>query len=358
MHAFTPNHYVPVLFTKAGERDALGAITPSRKASFTPLFVVHPIGWDFDKDAPEHSIDQHLAKLPSALATSWGTRSAFLDAAHVDEHVMADGRHPLEWLIAETAKLSLELVPVISPSHSPDYRRAVRRLVATGSTEVCLRLEVVDWPVLPLPSGIDELMSSIGVRPADVHLVLDLRGQTGSAASAAVTGTLNRLAHSADWKTLTVAATAMPATVPPGRGVHVIPREEWASYASMVSEGSFGSRRPTFGDYAISHPDPFADIDPRVLQISAKLKYTAERDWLIGRGGLFKGNAGRSGGGQEIRAVARELVARTEFTTRHCGADEWIVAASGTGATGAPRTWVKVGTWHHIERVLDQIALM
>lgn len=72
MDAFDSTHYVPVLFTKAGERDALKAIGDVPKTAFTPLLVVHPISWDFDKDAPEKNIDQHLAKLPTELAKTWG----------------------------------------------------------------------------------------------------------------------------------------------------------------------------------------------------------------------------------------------------------------------------------------------
>ena len=35
MEAFGVNHYVPVLFTKAGERDALGEIDEAQKTAFT-----------------------------------------------------------------------------------------------------------------------------------------------------------------------------------------------------------------------------------------------------------------------------------------------------------------------------------
>ena len=359
MDAFDSTHYVPVLFTKAGERDALKAIGDVPKTAFTPLLVVHPISWDFDKDAPEKNIDQHLAKLPTELAKTWGERPAFVDAVHIESEVMQDGSHPLEWLIETAAQEGLELVPVVSPDHSAEYLAAARRVLARSSSpEVCLRLPVAHWPVPPADTAIETLLNDLGVGRDASHLVLDLRDQTQPAAAFAVTNALQSLLRPTDWKTLTVAATAMTQLVPNGRGVHQIERAEWRNYVQLIRGGQFGHRPPTFGDYAISHPDPFADVDPRVLQISAKLKYTADDDWLVARGGLFKGNAGRSGGGVEIRAVARELVARGEFTAGHCGAEDWIVAAAGSGPTGAPRTWVKIGTWHHVLRVLNQISRM
>jgi hypothetical protein len=215
---------------------------------------------------------------------------------------------------------------------------------------------VAHWPIPPTDVTIDRLLGDLGIARDSVHLVLDLRDQTQSAAAFAMTTGLQNFAHTAEWKTLTVTATAMTQLIPNGRGLHAIERGEWHNYLTMVNGGQFGTRQPTFGDYAISHPDPFADVDPRVLQISAKLKYTTDASWLVVRGGLFKGNAGRGGGGEEIRAVARELVAQGEFTPDHCGAEQWILNAAGTGPTGAPRTWVKIGTWHHLLRVLDQIS--
>jgi hypothetical protein len=201
------------------------------------------------------------------------------------------------------------------------------------------------------------LLDDIGVERSSVHLVLDLRAETARSALFALTTGLRTLATPAEWKTLTVTATAIPQTAPEGRGIHELTRQEWLNYQDMVHNNRFGERQPTFGDYGIAHPDPLADIDPRMLQISAKLKYTSDDKWLLGRGGLFKGTAGRSGGGEEIRPVARAISARDEFTQGHCGAEEWIVAAADNGPTGAPRTWVKIGTWHHLLRVLDQMSL-
>lgn len=356
MDAFGANHYVPVLFTKAGERDALKSLDDEAKKRLTPLLVVHPIAWDFEHDRPEKTIDAHLAKLPAALIKAWGTRDAFIDVRHVDGEEMENGTHPIEWLVAEARKEQLTLVPVVAPSSSPEYIAAVARLTRR-TPEVCLRVDAGEWPVAPQDTMIDAFIKQLGVRKQDVHLVLDLRDETEESARFALAAGFRGLATPRLWKTVTVTATAMPQVTPPGRGIHEVRREEWANYRDLIDNRKYGVRRPTFGDYGISHPDPFADIDPRLLQISAKLKYTTDDKWLLARGGLFKANGGRSGGGEEIRPVARLLAAHNEFTRNHCGAEKWIIAAAaGSGSVGNPQTWVKIGTWHHLMRVLDQIA--
>ncbi len=356
---FGPSHYVPVLFTKAGERDALSEIGDVQKDSLTPLFVVHPIDWNFDLDQPKCSIDEHLSKLPEQLVKTWGKRDAFVDTLHVDDETLADGSHPLEWIVTAASSVGLTLIPVVTPSRSSECIAAARNLIQAGtSTEVCLRLEIDEWPLLPNQEGpVTWLLEAIGAEKSSAHLVLDLRDETARPAHFALITALQSLATPDEWTTLTVTATAMPQTPPPGRGIHELVRQEWVNYQDIISSDRYGARQPTFGDYGIAHPDPFADVDPRMLQISAKLKYTCDDKWLLARGGLFKGTGGRSGGGEEIRPVARLVSAHDEFTATHCGSEEWILAAADTGPTGAPRTWVKIGTWHHLLRVLDQIVL-
>lgn len=111
-------------------------------------------------------------------------------------------------------------------------------------------------------------------------------------------------------------------------------RQEWLNYRAIVAGGSFGERQPTFGDYAIAYPDPFDDVDPRFMQISAKFKYTCDDKWLLGRGGLFKGTGGRGGGGDSIRPVASAISAHPDFAMPHCTGEDWLLAAAGTGPTG------------------------
>lgn len=359
MDAFGSSHYVPILFTKAGERSAVAGLDDAVKDAFTPVFVIHPIDWDFDLDQPKKTVDEHLSKLPSELQKAWDGRPAFIDALLIDNDLMADGNHPLEWIVTEAASIGLPLIPVVSPDRSSDSFAAVRNLLESGTcSDVCLRLEADYWPA-PQVQQIDALLGEIGAERSAAHLILDLKDGTAQSSYFALTAALESLAAPSDWKTLTVAATAIPQAPPPSRGLYEITRQEWLNYQRLVADGRYGSRRPAFGDYAVAHPDPLADaepINPRFMQISAKLKYTCEDKWLIGKGGLFKGTGGRGVGGEAIRPVAADIAAHAEFSAGHCSTEEWISSAATTGPTGAPKTWVEVGTRHHLCRVTRQLA--
>lgn len=353
MQKFNARHYVPVLYTKAGERWALKEIEDADKDRFTPLFVVPPIPLDPDDGNPVKTSDDHLGKLPARLAVEWGSRPTFIDGYHVMDEVMADGRAAIEWILDEAMAAGLPLVPVVSPRHcSSAYVTAVQRRLARDETgEVCLRLWVDEWPGLH-DGSVGAFLDGIGVSLEETHLVLDLGDDTSPAAAIAMSSTLTGLPDPWRWKTVTVTATAMPAGMPSsGAGVDVIERQEWINYQSMVVAQSYGARRPTFGDYAVTNPAPLGGVNPRVLQIRAKIKYTAGDTWVVSKGDLYSGT-----GGPAIWPAAQQLVSRPEYTPGHCGAESWIDAAAGKGPhTGNPTTWVKIGTWHHVLRVLDQV---
>lgn len=357
MDAFGVDHYVPILFTKAGERDAIAGLDESLKDAFTPLFVVHPIDWDFELGQPKKTADEHLSKLPAELQKIWDRRPAFIDVLPLDDDTMADGTHPLEWIVTAAQQLNLPLVPVVSPSRSADSLVAAHNLITAGiCTDVCLRLEAEHWPVPPQSEEIDALLAEIGIDKSNTHIILDLEDDTGQSSRFALSSALDSLAGVNDWKTLTVTATAMPQTPPPTKGLHEVARQEWLNYEQLVTQKRYGSRQPTFGDYAIAHPDPLADaIDPRFMQISAKFKYTCDYKWLVGKGDLFKGTGGRSVGGAAIRPVARAISVHNEFTGGHCTTEGWILAAAADGQPGSPKTWVEVATRHHIGRVIEQL---
>ncbi|MFZ2272169.1 beta family protein [Corynebacterium variabile] len=346
--------YVPILYTKAGERRALGSLDSAKKKRLLPLFVIPPIQWDYMEEQPLKTIDEHLAKLPGQLIADWGTGTAFIDGYHVMDEVIA-GLNPIEWIVDQTRTEGLPLIPAVSEVYSPAYIAGVQNLVTSQDRQqVCLRLTAEQWPGLT-GGSVAAFLRRLGVDVENVHLVLDLRDDTSQAALAHVAAELQRLPHALDWRTVTVAATAIPATSPTrGSGIDVIDRQEWINYQSLLGSRAYGAREPLFGDYAISHPD-LAETDPRKLQIRAKIKYTADDTWLWVKGGMYKANNGQSVGGTAIIPAVAALKARPEYTSGHCGGEQWIDAAAGVGPTGNTTTWVTVGTQHHLLRVLDQV---
>jgi hypothetical protein len=53
VETFDESKYVPVMFTKRGERVALTNTPSAVKERLRPLFVVQPLDWDYENDRPQ-----------------------------------------------------------------------------------------------------------------------------------------------------------------------------------------------------------------------------------------------------------------------------------------------------------------
>jgi hypothetical protein len=135
----------------------------------------------------------------------------------------------------------------------------------------------------------------------------------------------------------------------------IIPRYEWQLYKALVNALKKASLRlPAFGDYVINHPK-LLEIDPRIANPSATIRYTIDNSWYIVKG---KNVRDKKFGFKQYRNLCRQVLASGYY----CGLDfSWgdnyiQECASGTGKTGNLSTWRQVGTNHHIEKVTRDIA--
>ncbi|MGD0880096.1 MAG: beta family protein [Acidimicrobiales bacterium] len=348
------NHYVPILLTKRGERYALRDLPDSVHQAMTPMFVVAPIDWDFEEERPAKSATEHLSRLPTELHESRGSLPGFVDLPFLeDDDDLDSGFHPLVWL---TAECPTPLIPTTSPGRTDAYKSAAALVVARDGLGACFRLAIPEWPSNTGAAPIDGLLAEPGLAPTDVDLVLDLGDETGDLARTAVRQELVNLPYRDDWRSVIVAGTGMPKTLPLGRGVHEIERGEWAIYQSILSHGT--ARVPTFGDYAIANPDPTFEIDPRWISMSANVRYTADPIWIAPKGELFKGKGGTGLGSAAVPPVLETLRAQPGYgPANHCELEQWVDAVlSGSGSTGNAETWRRYGTLHHLQRVTEQLA--
>ncbi|MCD4525244.1 beta family protein [Nocardioides sp. cx-173] len=357
MDNFGPDVYVPTLWTRRGERTALASLPAAVRSAIRPLFVVAPIEFDFDTEAPKKTLSEHMASLPKDLVACWGIGDVFADLSYFDDAPMPSGQHPLDWLSEECAALGMTVSPVVSHSSTPAYRAAAGAAAARSDAGVCLRLTIPEWPSATGTSAIDDLLDDLGCAPEDAHLILDLEEDVGATARIAAASEIRTLPYLDDWRSLVVTGTAIPETMPQGSGLHVLPRSEWATYLSLRSLVNPLPRLPTFGDYAVASTSPGADVNPRFMNISATLRYTATQDWLVGKGGLWKGNGGKSLGAAAVPPAAALIAGHADFLgSDHCDFDEWLVSvAAGTGGSN-PEAWRRYGTQHHLQFVTEQIA--
>jgi hypothetical protein len=132
-----------------------------------------------------------------------------------------------------------------------------------------------------------------------------------------------------------------------------LPRREWELWKTLQRRPGILPRHDLiFGDYAITHPVP-KELDPRTMRMSASIRYTTRDNWLV-----VKGRNVRQYGFEQYFELCKELVQRPEYEGRDFSwGDKYISdCADGMTGPGNATTWRKVGTNHHLTRVMREIA--
>lgn len=357
--AFDEDRYVPILLTRQGERHALRVIAADARSSMTPIFVVHPINKDPQTGVDKTDPESHLNKLVGQLAQDWGNSPAFVDLRWVDcSYPPSAGSHLVEYFLRNAWDAGLRFAPAISTDHAADYRRAAIDTANALRTSICLRLSPDEWSDVGSPLGdgrVLGLLSETGLPAESVHVVIDFQDQIPrsiAVALAAIRPVLRRFPEANRWASLTVAGTGMPVgTAEIGaNNAAELPRLEWLLWNSL-NESDY--RRPSFGDYAVQHPNPLSDFNPLYMDSAAQLRYTIPRSWLIARG-----RGVRRAGNSQIQDLARQVVAHPEYSgTDFSWGDGWLEdCAEGRVPPGNQAVWRKVTTNHHLTFVARQLA--
>jgi hypothetical protein len=355
---FHSKHYVPILKGRDGEYGALSCLLPESRNRMTPVIELPPIPWDFEQQRPAKTIDEHLRKVGQKIDRAWGPgRPFFLDCMWIAEtERMDDGAHPVEYLFGSARSRSLAPVPVVGLLRGADYVGACARVIRQDSRGVCIRIQREDFvDFTDFADEVQRLLDTVGVSTTDADLLLDLRALAPDHRSVDAVGALaliSQIPNLDQWRSFTVAATSFPENLiglPPS-DCSVVPRQEWGLWRDILAARSF--RLPTFGDYAISHPE-HAEVDYRVMRPSASVRYTSDGSWLV-----LKARNLRDHGYGQFHDVCRDLIDRAEYRGSHFSwGDKYIEdCANEIVGTGNLTTWRKVGTSHHLAFVLRQVA--
>lgn len=354
MREFGPDHYVPLLKGKAGEFAALNSITAYDLRNLTPFIDVPLMQGGTGQATPE----QHYAAQHRHLREQWGSRGpVFVDSRLVQAGVRtADGKHPALQLFRQAAEAGIAVVPVGGLRREDAYQESVRAGAALLGHGVCLRLEDADLTPA-LPSSVVRWLGSLDVEPEQVDLVLDLREVAAGAErsmTSAARMTIATLPFLERWRTFTLASGAfpdplgsMPRLVP-----RLLPRVDWSLWRAVAAEMPPEVRRPSFGDYGISHPG-MAEFDPRTASVPVALRYTTPADFLVIKAGSFQKQ-----GGRPFRDICATLVAMPAFSGGSFSAGDRYIdeCARVPGSSGGnPRKWREVGTSHHLTMVVTQL---
>lgn len=352
---FTDRHYVPILKGKEGEFKALGELYLADKAAITPLIEVVPVPWDYAEEQPSRSVEAHLEPLGRKLHTAWGDeRPLFVDLGLLGEDA-AGGLHPLEFVLNATRATGVRVIPVTGLDRDAPTQTAVRNAAAQDGEGVCIRLRPIDVAQGNLGAQLPALLETLQVLPGDVDLILDYHAVAlghGPLLPVLMQAHIGLLPNLSSWRTLTVAATAFPQDLTDfgPASTSTIERVEWEVWSNL--RGLPLHRIPAFGDYAISHPE-MNEMDPRMLRMSAAIRYTIPGEWLV-----LKGRNVRDHGFAQFHTLSSTLVNRVEYAGQNFSwGDDYIwKCAHHQCGPGNATTWRQVGTNHHMTCVTTQIA--
>lgn len=358
---FGSKHYVPILKGKGGELAALKDLDPGVKDRLTPMIEVMPVPWDFDTDTPAKSLDDHLAPFAEKLMKAWGKdRVIFIDAPWIDAaDVTAMGKTTIAHVMDDARRVGLQAVPVTVLGRSNVYQDAVKQAVAQDRRGVAIRLSADDFDDLPaLTTDLGTIMKHLGVGAGETDIVIDfgavMDGQA-TALSLAAQAMINSLPNVQQYRTLTLAASAFPPNLSGMKADSVtqLDRTEWDLWLSLWGKQKAILRMPSFGDYAIAHPDQADDMDPRLMKMSAQLRYTTDSGYLV-----LKGKNVKDYGFPQFMDLCRILVPMPEYSgSGYSWGDTYIQdCANDQDGPGNATTWRRVGTTHHLTLVTQQIA--
>lgn len=355
---FTHKHYVPVLKWKQGEYQALYHLTNPIKDNLTPLLEIPPIGFDFETGIDRKNIDDHIGDFGKRLKAKWQRRFCFVDTKYIRAATrMADGQHFIEEIFEDARDNNCRAIAVVGLVNDRHSLTATASVIRADRRGVALRLKLDDFEATNLPSDIRKIFNILGVNCAITDLIVDvgvIRFQHTRTYVRMMINLLGMIPALERWRTFTIVGTNYPATIVGLKTpFDFFPRQEWITYQALVKR-LLGSRTriPTFGDYAVAHPDP-VELNMRYINPVAKLRYTIDEHWHIGKGIPVKTH-----GFGQYRRLCRELMGQSYFDgADYSAGDEYIVdCEAGTAKTGNLTTWVWVSTNRHLTKVVNDLA--
>jgi Beta protein len=350
---FGPNHYVPVLKVKRGEKAALLALAAPLCSQITPLLEIVERKADKAPDIGKH-LDTAFKDLASSVAP-FGL--CFLDA----REIAADGTAAAAEVFQRAATAGMVFVPVTGLSRTADVAAAMTH----RQHGLALRLTRDEFERGGLTTAIGRFLTTHGLHPEQVDLIVDLGAvdQMIAVGIMALTDAfLADVPYHARWRTLTVSACAFPMSM---GGVErhsqsLVERGDWIAWRDgLHARRNNLLRLPAFSDCGIQYPKGVEEFDFRTMKPSAAIRYTLPNEWLLIKGESTK----KTLQSDQFPILATRLVyghLRGSFLgPAHCrGCELMKNAADGAPNLGSLGKWRELGTIHHITMVMNGLAAL
>lgn len=354
-----PKHqlwYVPILKGKMGEFGALKETDNEIRSKMTPLIEIPPVPWDYSKDEPAKTINNHVKGILKRLIESVGNSYPIYIDVELVEEIIKGSTYTIDFVLKELHSKGIEAIPVVRLSNSTPFLDAVKANIANVG-RVCLRLNQDQLNEYNLATDVPELIKSLGINYKDTDLVMDF-GYLSPEQEAMFTTfskmTIDAFPNIEKFASIVVAMTSFPENLANQDAASAVkvPRSEWNIWKELYGMGSI-KRKPVYGDYGISNPI-MAEIDPRIMQMSANIRYTTSNDWYI-----IKGRGVKNRGFEQFYKLSDYLVNKSgNFYGADFSWGDYTIneKGKGEGGTGNATTWRQIGTNHHLAVVADQLS--
>lgn len=354
-----PTVYVPVLKGKEGEFAALEALPPDVRELVLPLIEIPDVPYDYASESYSKTLDEHISGIPERLLKCSGSGPLFLHLSSFGENEnIADGRTALEAILEGCIANETRIIPVVGRSSSDAYLAAALTHSEETDMGLAVRVCVEDFEEeVDLEKELSRIFPAgeLGATKADLIVDLANIGADMSRALLVARYILQQLPWPQRWRRVILAAASFPEDLSEVSAATTVtlPRQEWSLWKAIQRKpGNLPRKDLIFGDYAISSP-VFKALDPRVMRMSANIRYTTEDEWLI-----IKGRNVRQYGFSQYFELCQALVERPEFSgAPFSWGDEYILGcAERRVGPGNATTWRKVGVNHHIALVARALA--
>ena len=283
--------YVPVLKGKEGEYGALEELSHGVRTRLMPLIEVPDIPYDYANEGSAKSLDDHVAGIAGRLKKCWQGNPLYLDLPWFEgEERLSDGRVAVEVVLADCASTGVRAVPIVSRKKSAEYLAAAGHYSATAGRGACIRLLVTDFAEdVDVEAEVRRLLTALGVADASsIDLVLDLEDVGVDTARAALVtrSVFSMIPVKEEWRRIVLVAASFPEDLSDvdAATVTTLPRREWDLWRTLQKRPGLLPRRDLiFGDYGIAHPIT-KELDPRTMRMSASIRYTTPKNWLVLKG--------------------------------------------------------------------------
>jgi hypothetical protein len=337
---FNHKHYVPVLKGKPAEFQAVTQL--KTVASITPLFEAIP-------SKPANLIPAQLDKHKWPKIAPY-----FLDLLFYK----ASGAAAVATAMSTAISLHQTAIPVTGTGRSPAYQQAVEKYT-DSKRGVAVRLIPDDFEdQAELSKALTALGSLLKIDASSTDLLIDLgsvAGQQPSIIAQIIRAHLGMLPSSASWRTITVISGAFPLGMDSTltrSAWDLRPRIDWTAWLAVINGSNKPNRMPAYGDYSVSHPGLPPEGQATIL---AQLRYSTAPNFMIWKGHNVRKH---QSGYTQFNAICKDLIQKPEYRGPSFSAGDLEIKAKATnaGSPGNPQIWRKIGTNHHFETVLDQIA--